>query len=35
LKDWRRDIGLVAQTTSKKEDVEQVLKKLKKKGISG
>ncbi|HHY11775.1 MAG TPA: bifunctional 4-hydroxy-3-methylbut-2-enyl diphosphate reductase/30S ribosomal protein S1 [Firmicutes bacterium] len=28
------NIGLIAQTTSKKEDVEQVLKKLKKKGIS-
>ncbi|HHX10518.1 MAG TPA: 4-hydroxy-3-methylbut-2-enyl diphosphate reductase, partial [Firmicutes bacterium] len=28
------NIGLVAQTTSKKEDVEQVMKKLKKKGIS-
>ncbi len=27
-------VGLIAQTTSKKEDVEQVLKKLKKKGIS-
>ncbi|HHT84147.1 MAG TPA: bifunctional 4-hydroxy-3-methylbut-2-enyl diphosphate reductase/30S ribosomal protein S1 [Firmicutes bacterium] len=28
------NVGLVAQTTSKKEDVEQVIKKLKKKGIS-